>query len=142
MAEAKTKASNQRPLDYIKGLPEKQQADALKLLEIMTEETGEKPVMWGSSIIGFGKYRYRYASGHSGESARAGFSPRKQAFTLYLGYDLANYEAELETLGKHSRGKGCLYIKRLSDVDEGGLRRLIKKAYEDAGDFDAREAAE
>jgi hypothetical protein len=141
VAEAKTRPTGQEPVDFIHQLPENRQADALKLLEIMAEETGEKSVMWGGSIIGFGHFRYRYASGHSGETAKIGFSPRKQALTLYLSYDLGAYENELAALGKHSRGKGCLYIKQLRDVDEGALRHLIRQAYSASGDyFDAREA--
>lgn len=142
MAEAKTKPTSQSPEAFIHTLPEAKQADALKLLEIMRQETGETPIMWGGSIIGFGHFRYRYASGHSGETAKIGFSPRKQALTLYLSFDMSAYEKELAALGKHSRSKGCLYIKRLSDVDEGALRQLIRKAFADSGDYyDAREAA-
>lgn len=142
MPEAKTKPTPQSPEAFIHTLPEEKQADALKLLQIMKEETGEQPLMWGSSIIGFGHFRYRYASGHSGETAKIGFSPRKQALTLYLSFDLSIYEQELAALGKHSRGKGCLYIKQLRDVDEEALRQLIRKAFADSGDyFDARETA-
>ncbi|NLO13947.1 MAG: DUF1801 domain-containing protein [Clostridiales bacterium] len=140
MPENKTKPTEQAPEEFIRDLPGGKKADALALMRLMAEVTGEAPVMWGGSLVGFGKYRYRYASGHTGESARVGFSPRKQALTLYLGYSLEALEKELEALGKHSRGKGCLYIKRLSDIDEKVLRLLVKKAYEEATDFDAREA--
>jgi hypothetical protein len=84
--------------------------------------------MWGDSIVGFGKYTYKYESGRTGEWMRTGFSPRKDALTVYLCYYLESQADLLAKLGKHKRGKGCLYLKRLSDVDEGVLRRLIAAA--------------
>ena len=140
MPENKTKPTEQAPEELMEGLTGGEKEDALALMRLMAEVTGEAPVMWGGSIVGFGKYRYRYASGHAGESARVGFSPRKQALTLYLGYSLEGLDHELEALGKHKRGKGCLYISRLSDIDESALRRLVKKTYEETRDFDFREA--
>lgn len=103
-------------------------ADSLVLLALMQEASGEKPVLWGS-MIGFGHYHYRYASGHEGDSFLIGFAPRKAAFSLYL---LGCYfpdaterrEALLARLGKHRLGKGCLYVKRLSDIDLDPLREL------------------
>lgn len=139
MSENKTKPTAQSPADFIKGLPEKQQADAQKLMEIMQKITGDAPVMWGGSIIGFGQVRYRYATGRSGETAKVAFSPRKGYFSLYLSYDAGDFAEELGQLGKHSHAKSCIYIKRLSDVDEQVLRRMIGKGYSMAADFDAKE---
>lgn len=83
--------------------------------------------MWGSSIVGFGTYHYTYKSGREGDWMLAGFSPRKGTMTLYLfGFDLSSMEDELRILGKHKTGKGCLYIKRLADIDRSVLRNLIK----------------
>ena len=95
----------------------------------MQEITGEPPVMWGTSIIGFGTYHYRYASGHGGDSPLAGFSPRRQHLVIYLVGEFENrYRPVLARLGPHETGKGCLYIKRLDDVDDGALRELIDRS--------------
>ena len=96
---------------------------------MMREITGEPPVMWGSSIVGFGAYHYRYASGHEGDSALAGFSPRRQHLVVYLvGEFRDRHQAVLARLGPHKTGKGCLYIKRLDDVDLDALRELIDRS--------------
>ena len=85
---------------------------------MMQEITGEPPAMWGSSIVGFGTYHYRYASGHEGDSALASFSPRRQNLAIYLVGEFADrHQAALARLGPHKTGKGCLYIRRLADVD-------------------------
>jgi hypothetical protein len=95
----------------------------------MQEITGETPVMWGSSIVGFGAYHYRYASGHEGDSALASFSPRRQHLVIYLVGEFADrHQAVLARLGSHKIGTGCLYIKRLDDVDLGALRELIDRS--------------
>jgi hypothetical protein len=128
-SENKTKPTTTDPADFIAAIPdEKRRADCEALSEIMQEVTGQAPVMWGESIVGFGAYEYRYASGRSGEWLTTGFSPRKDAITLYFCYYLENQADLLARLGKHRVGKGCLYIKRLSEVDEGVLRELIAKA--------------
>lgn len=127
MAEAdlKTKPTAVSPVEFIAAIPdEKRRADCAALAEMMRDVTGEQPVMWGESIVGFGKY----ASGRSGEWPTTGFAPRKDAITLYFCYYLENQADLLAKLGKHKVGKGCLYIKRLSDVDEGVLRQLIAAA--------------
>ena len=97
--------------------------------QLMREITGEPPVMWGTSIIGFGMYHYRYASGHEGDSVLAGFSPRRQHLAIYLIGDFENrHQSALTRLGPHKTGKGCLYIKRLDDVDHDALRELIDRS--------------
>ena len=104
--------------------------DAMKLVEIMREISHEEPVMWGTSIIGFGSYRYTYASGRTGNWMRIGFSPRKAAISLYLNCDAEVFSDELTKLGKHTSGKGCIYIKKLTDIDIDVLRNMCQKAYD------------
>jgi hypothetical protein len=108
---------------------ERRREDAWRLCAMMREITGEPPVMWGTSIIGFGLYHYRYASGHEGDSALAGFSPRRQHLAIYLIGDFeSRHQSALTRLGPHQTGKGCLYIKRLDDVDHDALRELIDRS--------------
>lgn len=104
-------------------------ADGAALAALMTRATGEPPVMWGPSIVGFGHYRYRYASGREGEMCRVGFAPRKAELVLYVGAGRPEQAALLERLGKHKTGKGCLYVKRLADVDQGVLEQIVANAY-------------
>jgi hypothetical protein len=103
--------------------------DARRLCAMMAQITGEPPAMWGTSIIGFGTYHYRYASGREGDSALAGFSPRSQHLAIYLvgGFE-SRHQSVLARLGPHKTGKGCLYIKRLDDVDQDALRELINRS--------------
>ena len=101
-----------------------------ELLKIMKEVTQEEPIMWGTSIIGFGSYHYRYASGREGDWPIAGFSPRKRSLTVYLSPGLDDISDLLGKLGKHRVGKGCLYINKLSDVDTGVLKKIVKKSIE------------
>lgn len=109
---------------------EQRKKDAKEVTKIMTELTGEKPVMWGSSIIGFGSYHYKsQRSTQEGDWMRIGLSPRKQNLTLYILNGLDDYSDFLDKLGKHKAGKGCLYINKLEDVDMSVLREMIKKAY-------------
>lgn len=116
--------------EFLAAVPgEQRQADARQLCALMQEITGELPQMWGSSIVGFGRYHYRYASGHEGDSALAGFAPRKQHLVLYLvGEFETRHKSALARLGPHKTGKGCLYIKRLSDVDQDALYELIERS--------------
>ena len=108
---------------------ERRREDARRLCAMMQEVTGEPPVMWGTSIIGFGTYHYRYASGHEGDSALASFSPRSQHLAIYLIGDFAHrHHSVLARLGPHKTGKGCLYIKRLDQVDQDALRELIDRS--------------
>jgi hypothetical protein len=133
--EPKTKKNEKDPREFLKETTDGERYnDALRILEIMEEISGEPAVMWGDSIIGFGTYTYRYASGHSGEWLRVGFSPRKRDFSLYIMDGCLSYTADevsddtFSRLGKHKRGKACLYIRRLADVDESVLRELITRS--------------
>jgi len=103
-------------------------ADSDRLIELMSNATGAPATMWGPSIVGFGSYHYRYASGHEGDAALVGFSPRKGAISLYTGTDQDTRADLLERLGKHKSGAGCVYVKKLSDVDEKVLVELIEKS--------------
>ena len=108
---------------------DQQREDTRRLCAMMEEITGEPPAMWGPSIIGFGAYHYRYASGHEGDSALASFSPRRQHLAIYLVGEFADrHGAALARLGPHLTGKGCLYIKRLADVDLDALLELIDRS--------------
>jgi hypothetical protein len=108
---------------------ERRREDARRLCSMMQEITGEPPAMWGASIIGFGSYHYRYASGREGDSALASFSPRSQHLAIYLvGEFEERHRSVLARLGAHKTGRGCLYIKRLDDVDHDALRELIDRS--------------
>src|SRR3990172_3827269 len=112
--ELKTKLNDASVKKFLKSVKdEKKQADSFKVLDIMSEITGEEPKMWGTGIVGFGSYHYKYESGHEGDMPIIGFSPRKQSLTLYLMLGISNYSEFLEKLGKHKTGKGCLYINFL-----------------------------
>ena len=126
MARAiKTKPTEVSPKAFIDAVAhEQRRKDAHELVAMMRKITGERPKMWGGTIVGFGHYHYRYASGHEGDMCLTGFSPRKQSLVVYLGPGLDN-AALLAKLGKHKRGKGCLYVNKLDDVDRGVLRELI-----------------
>ena len=126
MAENKTKPTGASVDDFIAAVPDEQRrADAKTLLAMMERLSGEEPYMWGPTIVGFGSYRYKYDSGREGEAGRIGFSPRAKELVVYLVDGYEGKEAQLARLGKHRIGKSCLYIKRLSDVDQGVLEELI-----------------
>ena len=132
MSELKTKPTTASVEEFIAALPdERNRQDCEVILRMMREVTGEPPVLWGSSIIGFGTMHYVYASGHSGDWAPIGFSPRKANFSLYFMCSLENLEDQLARLGKHSCGKSCLYIKRLGDIDLAVLREIIETAHKE-----------
>jgi hypothetical protein len=128
MAEAKTKPTKLSVDKFIKSQPDEQvRADCGVISKLMSEATGEPPTMWGTSIVGFGSYHYKYATGREGDMPIVGFSPRKQNLTLYLlMYGFEEQADLLKKLGKHTTSKGCLYIKRLSDVDLPTLKKIIK----------------
>ena len=107
---------------------EQKRADSHAIAAMMAEATGAAPQMWGSSIVGFGRYHYRYASGREGDFMLTGFSPRKRALTLYIMAGFSEYDDLLANLGKHTIGKSCLYIKRLADVDQAVLRQLVERS--------------
>lgn len=111
-------------IDKINDEPKRQ--DSHKLLAIMAVETGFAPRMWGSNIIGFGSYHYHYDSGREGDAPLVGFSPRKNEFSLYLAYDFDGRTEMLRNFGKHKSGKACIYVKKLADIDEDVLRKLIR----------------
>jgi hypothetical protein len=128
MAELKTKPNSGNVEAFLESVDdEKKKADSIEILSIMKEVTGEEPKMWGDSIVGFGSYHYKYASGREGDWFIAGFSPRKQNITLYLMCDISILEDQLQVLGKYKTGKSCLYIKKLEDVDREVLKEMIRK---------------
>jgi len=128
MADNKTKPTQLSVAAYIDAIAdETKRADAKVLVKLMQSATGEKAALWGPSIIGFGSYHYKYDSGREGDMPLIGFSPRKAATVLYLMLGTGNYAKQLAKLGKHSTGKGCLYIKQLTDVDQRALAELIAK---------------
>jgi hypothetical protein len=127
MAETKTKPTPVSPAEFIDAVENDQRReDARTVCAMMERITGQPPVMWGPSIIGFGSYHYKYDSGHEGVSCRLGFSPRKSELVLYVLTGAAEQEAQLARLGKHKTGKSCLYIKKLADVDQGVLEELVR----------------
>jgi len=131
MAELKTKRTSQNPLDFLKLIePEAKRIDSLRLLTIFEEITGEKPVMWGESIIGYGMYHYKSErSKQEGDWPLVGFSPRKLNLTLYIMQGNNENQVLLNLLGKYKKSVGCLYLNKLSDVDEAILRKLIKHSF-------------
>jgi nucleoid DNA-binding protein len=134
----KTQKNNSNVDDFLATVEDLQKrTDSKRLVKIFEDMTKEKAVMWGTSIVGFGTYHYKYASGQEGDWMKTGFSPRKQNLTLYImsGFDDYaknsgyNPKPYLNKLGPHSTGKACLYIKRLSDIDINVLKNIIKKSY-------------
>lgn len=126
MAELKTKMTDASVAAFLASVEdEKKRADSAAVLKLMKSVTRAEPKMWGPSIVGFGSYRYVYDSGREGEWFLTGFSPRKQALTLYIMSGFSRYEELLGRLGKFKTGKACLYIRKLEDVDTNVLRELI-----------------
>jgi hypothetical protein len=129
MRENKTKATKLSVTAFINALTDPaRRADAKALVSMMESAAGEKPRMWGPSIIGFGTNHYTYDSGRQGDSPLIGFSPRKAATVLYNAIAFSGSEALLAKLGKHTTGKGCLYIKKLTDVDQEVLKTMIRES--------------
>ncbi len=131
MGEIKTKPNSGSVTKFLKTIqPKEKQLDGLVLLKLFQKITGEKPVMWGTSIVGFGKYHYKSdRSAQEGDWFHVGFSPRKQNLALYILAWKMKDPALLAKLGKYKRGGGCLYLNRLSDVDQKVLAKLIKEIY-------------
>lgn len=137
MSDAKTVPSEVAVADFIEGVePASKREDAKVLLELFSRVTGEEPVMWGPSIIGFGSYHYKYDSGREGDSLRSGFSPRKAKHSLYL---MGRYcdeatgkkvDAMLERMGKHSTGASCVYVNKLADIDLAVLEEIVAECWE------------
>lgn len=131
MTENKTRPTDQSVVDFLNGVEHNtRREDSFTLLKMMQAVTGDEPVMWGSSIVGFGSYHYKYESGREGDMPLIGFSPRKQSMTLYIMPGFDEYDDLLEKLGKHKIGKACLYVNKLADVDPDVLRKLIKRSYD------------
>lgn len=126
-AELKTKENDASVDAFISKQPEDIAADCRAIAKLMKKVTGEEPRMWGTSMVGFGRYHYKGASGREGEWMLTGFSPRKANLTVYILSGLEQHAALLKKFGKHSTGKGCLYFKRLSDVDPKVLEELVTK---------------
>ncbi len=130
MSENKTKPSQKSVKAFLNSIePETKRKDAWGLHEIIQKITGEEPILWGDSIVGYGSYHYKYASGREGDWMKVGFSPRKQNFSLYLLPGIEKFQELLSKLGKHKTGKSCLYINKLADVDQEILQRLISESY-------------
>jgi hypothetical protein len=129
MAELKTKRTDASAEKFIKGIKDEgARADCLQILEIMKKVTRAEPKMWGTSIVGFGDYQYKYKTGREGDWFKVGFSPRKQNLTIYLMGGFDGQEELLGNLGKHTTGKGCLYIKRMEDIDAKILKDLVAQS--------------
>lgn len=118
MAELKTKSNDKDVIEFLNEIKDEQmRKDCFTLLEILTKISKEKPKMWGDSIVGFGKYHYKYESGRKGDWFLTGFSPRKQNLVIYIMSGFTESEALMKVLGKYKTGSSCLYIKKLSDID-------------------------
>jgi hypothetical protein len=129
MAENKTKSTKSSVAEFVNAIEnESRRADAKALIKLMQQATGEKPKMWGPSIIGFGSYHYKYETGREGDMPVVGFSPRKDATVLYGLRGAGDAEALLARLGKHTTGKGCVYVKKLADVEAKVLESLVVKS--------------
>ncbi|EQA34792.1 PF08818 domain protein [Leptospira inadai serovar Lyme str. 10] len=131
MAESKTKPGNESVSDFLKNVgDESVRTSCKKIYEIMKRVSKEKPVLWGGTMIGFGKYHYVYESGRQGDMFLVGFSPRKSNITIYIMPGFKEYEDLLGKLGKYKTGKGCLYLRTIRDVNVPVLEELIKKSFQ------------
>lgn len=130
MAEPKTKVTNKNPKDFLDTIePEQKRIDSFKLLDMFKKVTGEKPLMWGNSMVGFGKYHYKSKrSTQEGDWFKVGFSPRKQNLSIYIMHGNKN-NTEFQKLGKYKTSMGCLYINKLSDINQKTLEKLIERSY-------------
>lgn len=129
--ENKTKETNASVIDFLNAVPnERRRTDSLAILQLMKDVTGEEPKMWGDSIVGFGRYHYKYESGREGDMPLIGFSPRKQSLTLYILMGFDGFDDLRDRLGKHKVSKACLYINKLADVDEDVLREMVQRSYD------------
>jgi hypothetical protein len=138
MAELKTKPTQASVKDFLNQIPDKERRDdCFAIAKIMEEVTGDKPKMWGPSIVGFGTYHYKYASGREGDWPVTGFSPRKKDLTLYIMMGFEKHADLMKQLGKYSNAKSCLYIRRLSDIHVPTLKKLIKSSVKDLKNYTA-----
>jgi len=130
MAELKTKQTDESVTKFLNAIADElKRKDCFEIVEMMKQATGEQPKMWGTGIIGFGSYHYKYESGHEGDMCIIGFAPRKQNIALYVGASNENIQKLLPELGKHKTGKGCLYINNLQQVNQDILKQVFKKAF-------------
>lgn len=129
MAKTRSKETTKKVVEFINSFAntEQKRHDSFELLELMQNITGYEPKMWGPTIIGFGSYHYKYKSGHEGDAPLIGFSPRKKEFSLYVFTGLDEHEHLLQNLGKIKKGKACIYIKKLSDINQDELTKLMQK---------------
>lgn len=131
MSEPKMKQNDNSVVEFIESVEsDKKKADAYQLLEIFEEVTGYPAKMWGPSIIGFGNYHYKYASGREGDAPLVAFSPRKAKISLYLVYEGEERDALLEGFGKHTKSKACIYVNKLADINIDVLKNLIQHTVE------------
>lgn len=129
MSDLKTKKNDASVEEFLAGIPQaRRREDCRTVVEMMTKITGDEPAMWGTSIIGFGTYHYKYASGREGDWPITGVSPRKQSLTLYIMPGFDRYEELMGKLGKHKTGVSCLYVNKLEDIDLPTLRKLVTES--------------
>lgn len=128
MAENKTKKTEQSVADFLSTLDDGRRSDCEQVVKIMKSVTKQEPKMWGASMVGFGEYHYKYASGREGDWFLCGFSPRKAALTLYVMSGFDQYEDLLSKLGTYTTGSSCLYVKKLSDIDQKVLKTLLTES--------------
>jgi hypothetical protein len=134
MSDLKTQPSDESVQAFIDSIAgEQRREECQTVLELMREVTGEEPRMWGESIVGFGQYHYKYASGREGDWFEVGFSPRKRNLTIYLNYGFDEDTGLMARLGKHKTGVACLYVNKLQDVDLEVLREVIRRSAAQAG---------
>jgi nucleoid DNA-binding protein len=132
MSGLKTKVNSTSVSAFLESVGnEQRRKDASELVTLMKEVTGKRPKMWGTSLVGFGSYHYRYQSGREGDWPVTGFSPRAQNLSVYVMPGFAHYGALMDKLGKYKTGKSCLYLKRLDDVDRKVLKRLVARSVAD-----------
>jgi nucleoid DNA-binding protein len=132
MSDLKTKPTKASVSAFIDAIEDPQKRkDCRELVKMMSEVTGKKPKMWGTSIVGFGTYHYKYASGREGDWPITGFSPRKQNLTIYIMLGFSKYGSLMKKIGKHKHSKSCLYVRSLDDLDRKVLRRLVEKSVAD-----------
>lgn len=140
MAEQKTRENDQSVEQFLNGVAdEKKRQDCFVILSLMQQITGFPPRMWGDSIVGFGSIHYKYATGHEGDMALTGFSPRSQNLTIYIQMGFERYTDLMAKLGKYKTGKSCLYIKTVADIDLKVLGKLIERSVKEVQDYYPRE---
>lgn len=134
----KTKVTEVNVDDFLETVSEKRRNEAYKIISMMRSVSGEKPVMWGPTMIGFGSFHYISKSGSEADWFKIGFSPRKAKISFYISMDADEFTQDLEKFGKHTRGKGCIYVNKLEDIDFAVLEKMTRYAYVHTKDFDAR----